>query len=558
MLWVLLAAAPLYGQNYGSPVDIPVILSGNVGEVRSNHFHSGIDIKTQGEIGKNILSVADGYVARIVVSPTGYGKALYVNHPDGTTSVYGHLDRFEGAIGDYVREEQYRRKSFAVDLAPPAGRFPVKRGERIAYSGNSGSSAGPHLHFEIRHQGSQDPYNVLSRGMMKVQDNIPPEIFRFWLIEVDTVKNTPVHRVVKEYVPIKTDGRYRLENHLPVYLNGPAYFAIEMIDRKNHADNILGTYAMTVEFDGETIFSYAIDRISFATTRYINAFVYYPLHRQSRYEVVRTYVAPNNKLPVYKRTVNRGVISLKDEEEHPVRITLTDDNRNESVLEFSVQRGLERKPDFRETDGIPVWWARGITHKHEDLMVNIPLDALYESILLDIRTLPKRKAYSSFYRIHDTDTPMQKAMTITIRPDSLPARLQSKACLASISARGNRVYEGGAYKNGVVTGTSRTFGDYYVDVDTLPPVITAGFVEGADFTQKNTMTLHLSDDFSGIASWNVFIDGQWALFDYDPKNNALVHEFRYARYDMGKNHSLVAEAVDNKGNKALFRTSFKR
>lgn len=547
--------------DYISPVEIPMLLAGNVGEVRANHFHSGIDIKTQGVVGKNVRAAADGYVSRIAVSPTGYGNALYINHPNGTTTVYAHLDSFSERIGGYVRAEQYRRKSFAVDLNLSAAQLPVKQGEIIALSGNSGSSGGPHLHYEIRDGASQDPLNLLGRGLLPgIKDDIAPQFFNLWVVHVDTVKGVPVHVVQENYPVVKTGESYGIEGDREVVFASPGYFAVEVIDTKNGAANTMGLYSLEQTVDGTRNFALSTDRFSFNTTRHINTMVHYALHKKARYEVYRTYVSPQNGLPVYRGVVDRGIVRLKDTDAHPVEMRLTDDNGNVSTLCFRMAEGAKKVASVAQAESLwPVLWDEKFEHRADGLSVTIPANVLYESTLFGFERQAVKPigAYSPVYRIAAQEgVPLQRAMTVSIRPDSLPGPLQSKACLASLGARGGKIYEGGRWERGYVTGTTRTFGDYFVTVDTTAPKLEPTFQKGADLTNQRAFSLTLRDDFSGIASWSVEIDGEWALFEYDAKTHTLRHWFRDARYAKGGKHTLKATAADNKGNSTTIETEF--
>jgi murein DD-endopeptidase MepM/ murein hydrolase activator NlpD len=554
------AAAQPKAEDFVPPVtETPILLAGNVGEIRPNHFHAGIDIKTGVEIGKSIVAAADGYVSRIAVSPTGYGKALYVNHANGTTTVYAHLDRFNVVIGEYVRNEQYRRRSFAVDLYPSAGKLPVKQGELIAWSGDSGSSGGPHLHYEIRDQATQDPLNMMALGLFPgVTDDVAPQFFNLWVIGVDTVRGAPVHRVRSKHPVVKSGDYYAPADGRPVPLTSPGYFAVEVIDTRNGSSNTMGLFTLSQTIDGNPNFGYRVDRFSFGTTRYINTLVHYPLHRQASYDVLRTYVSPNNPLPVYERVVGRGVVSLADNLPHEVVIRIEDDFHNPSELRFTAVRAENPAPE--EAEGIPVWWAREFSHRQGGVSIRIPARALYESILLDIKELPGvkpgRTAWSPVYRVHEAGTPLQSAVTVALSADSLPAELRGKACLASVGANGRSVYEGGNYHAGMVSVGTRTFGDFFITTDTAAPRIAARFGQGADLSAEKGLSLTLSDDFSGIRSWSVEIDGDWALFDYDAKSDTLSHRFVDARYAKGSTHTLRARVTDAKGNAALFETTF--
>ncbi|MDR0954190.1 MAG: M23 family metallopeptidase [Rikenellaceae bacterium] len=565
LIAAVLGCGALFGQpkaeDFRVPVDIPVILSGNVGEIRANHFHTGLDIKTGGETGKNILAAADGYVSRISVSPTGYGKALYINHPNGTTTVYAHLESFNEPIGQYVRAEQERRKSFAVELYPPSGRLMVTQGEVIALSGNSGSSGGPHLHYEIRDGASQDPFNLMGRGWFPgVADNVRPQLFTLWSIHVDTLQGVPVHRIAGEYKLVASGAEYAVEGGKPVAFVSPGYFAIEVIDRKNGASNTLGLYRLEQTVDSLPNFGLTTDRLSFDTTRDINAMVLYDLHKKASYEVYRTYITPNNGLKVYRNVVDRGIVRLPDSLPHAVTIRVEDDNQNASLLRFQA---VEQAVTFnREGDyTVPVRWDKPFEQTVGNLSVTIPAEVLYESTLFTFAPVENSSAavYSPVYRVDSQDhTPLRSALTLRITPDSLPERLREKACLASlaISGKGEKVYEGGRWRQGAVVGTTRTFGDYFIAVDTVAPRLSPAFERGADLSRNQSLTIAMRDDFSGIDRWSVTIDGEWALFDDDPKNHVLRHFFRDARYEKGRRHTLKATATDNKGNTTTLETEF--
>jgi hypothetical protein len=557
VLWCGAAMGQPKATDYVSPVEIPVVLAGNVGEIRANHFHAGIDIKTQGVVGKSVLAAADGYVARIAISPVGYGKALYINHPNGTTTVYGHLDSFSEAIDRYVREEQHRRKSFAVDLYPESGRLPVRQGETVALSGNSGSSGGPHLHYEIRDAASQDAFNFMALGWFSgVRDNVAPRFFKLWVIHVDTVRGVPVHRVVDSHAVERSGNEYTVAGGKPVKFVSPGYFALQTIDRKSDASNTMGLSRLEQWVDDRPHFALTTERFDFASTRDINAMVHYALHKTAGYEVYRTYVAPNNRLPVYRDVVDRGIVRLVDSLIHPVSIRIEDDSQNSAMLRFSIQKA--RPGSYDDPDAIPVRWNEGFEYRIPNLEIDIPAGVLYEDDGLQVEVIGRKSGgYSSLYHLRFVSgIPLRQAMQVSIRPDSLPPRLQLRACLASLGPNGRRIYEGGRWERGSVTGTTRTFGEYFVTVDTIPPRIEPFFNRGADLTGQRAFSLWMRDDFSGIASWSAEIDNEWALFDYDAKGSVIRHGFRDARYEKGRRHTLRVSATDHKGNTASFETEF--
>lgn len=541
-----------------SPVAFPVLLSANYGELRGNHFHSGIDIKTQGVINKPILAIADGTVVRIAVSPSGFGKALYLRHDNGTTSVYGHLERFSDSIERYIHEIQYARKSFAVDVTPPAGKFVFKQGEQIALSGNRGSSGGPHLHLEVRETDSQRPLNLLARGMLQVRDTIPPKPVTLYYIGIDTVQGIPVH-TMRWKLSVRRDarGNYALLDTAALRVARNGYFALEAEEKKNGTDNPMGVYAFDVEYDGEPAFSMVVDRIGFDVGRYSYAAALYPQSRATRNGVYRLYKLPNNRLPVYRKAVRGGLLTLDDDSRRRVEIVLTDDCGNRSVLAFAAVRGLSSPQTVPE--GIPVDWTKSFSHRQDGLSLSIPQGTLYESILLNLSVKPKQKyAYSPLYAIHTPDVPMHGAMTVSLDAAELPAGLRSKALLGTVGRDGGRSAAGGVWKDGRVATETRSFGTYYIAVDTVAPRITPQFKGGEDFGSRRTLSFKISDDFSGIGSYSATIDGKWALFEYDPKTATLTHYFDDGRWSRGATHALVLTVSDGKGNKTVYKGNFKR
>ena len=548
---------------YASPLNIPLRLSANYGELRGGHFHAGIDIKTQGVIGKPVFAMDDGYVSRINVSPSGFGKALYITHPDGRMTVYGHLERFTEPIEAYVHELQYARKTFALDFAPPETRFPVKRGERIGLSGNRGSSGGPHLHLEVREGAAQRPLNVLARGFLKVPDTIPPVVKKLYYVSVDTVQGIPLH-TVRLSLPVgrTASGGYALPDTVPLPVTANGYFAVEAEEKKNGTSNPMGIYEAEVSKDGEPCFSMTVDRIGFELGRYSYAVALYPESRGTRNGVYRLCALPNNPLPIYGKDARRGMLSFEEGRTHRMEITLGDDCKNRSTLAFDVRLASAADGTDEEQDrpsGIPVRWNSDYRYGGEGLWFAIPRGALYESILLRMQTKPRPAyGYSPLYTVHTPDVPLHKSIRVSIDASELPEHLQSKALIGSIGADGRRSSAGGSWKEGKVSTDTRSFGTFYIAVDTVPPRIAPAFKADADFGSRETIAVKISDDFSGIGSYSATIDGQWALFELDAKTGTLTHYFDDKRWEKGKTHELVLTVTDTKGNRAVYKKSYRR
>ncbi|MFA7301975.1 MAG: M23 family metallopeptidase, partial [Candidatus Shapirobacteria bacterium] len=268
-------AQQTYSEPFAPPLDIPLYLSGTFGELRPNHFHAGIDIKTQGREGQNVRAIEDGWVSRIKISPGGYGKALYITHPNGFVSVYGHLQRYGDSIQRYVKEIQYSRESFEVEIFPNEHELPVKKGDLVAYSGNTGGSMGPHLHFEIRDEATQYSLNPLLFTSIKVKDFYRPQILNMAVYPVDT--NSFVNGK-QETAFLEVTGwgdQHKLKSQRPVKVSGRVSFGIVAHDLMNEIPNKNGVFEVKLLDDTTQIFGLMLDKLSFATARYINSLIDY-------------------------------------------------------------------------------------------------------------------------------------------------------------------------------------------------------------------------------------------------------------------------------------------
>ena len=555
---------------YRPPMDIRLLPSANFAETRPGHLHAGVDIRTGGVEGQKLYSAADGYISRIGVSPWGYGRVLYIAHPNGTTTVYGHMQRFTPEIERYVESERYRLRIHSGNLFPDASKFPVKRGQLIGYSGNSGSSGGPHLHFEVRETASQRPVNVLARGYLDIKDDIPPRIVNLYYIESDTVGIVPVYAKPRLLGVTNTaPGKYVLNGTETVDVGPRGYFVIEVTDRKNDSHNTMGIYSIDLSLGGESIFSYKLDGFLFDQQRYVNSLMQYDMQVGQRNQFLRLARQGNNKLPVFGKVVRSGLIMPADTGRYPVVITVADDAGNVSKLSFNVRRRSADRQFYTANDveGTPVDCRRDFVLKRPDVEVTIPAGALYESIFYrqsctdsihagqgNMRTIPR---FSPVYNLHDQNVPIHTSITLSIAPDrDIPASIVPRLCLASVSDNGERCTSaGGKYAGGRVTGTLRAFGRYCVVADTIPPVVKPSFAKGADLRGSKSIYFVCTDDFSGVASYTATIDGQWIAFEAG--KTRITHTFDPARIEYtGGRHELVLTVTDVVGNVKTLKTEF--
>ena len=553
---------------YAVPIDGRILLAGNFAEARPNHFHSGIDIKTGGVEGKPLYAVADGYISRVNIAPFGFGRAIYIAHPNGTTSVYAHMQKFSAPVEKVVAERQYSTQRHSGDMYVEANssspRFPVKQGQQIGLSGNSGSSAGPHLHFELRESGSQRPLNVAALRIYDIEDDMAPTLVRLHYVELDTVKGVPVQAPPRAIDLVSTSpGNYRLADTAALALGRCGYFVLEATDRKNDTQNTMGIYSVRMKMDGQPHFSFHLNSFLFGETRYVNSLTHYGMQKGQRNEFLRLAVQAGNLLPVYSSVKERGAVMPRSGEEHEMELEVEDDNWNVSKLAFRVKlRGDGRvfSPDA-PAGAMPAAIRKVFSHSADGLSISIPADALYEPVFYSqaVDSLAKtgRKLYSPVYTVHDETIPLHTAATISINAPEAPASLRGKLCFVYISADGKCSHASAQWAGGKVTGKVRAFGRYAVTADNVAPTITPSFEEGADLAARQSITFTLRDDFSGVESFTATIDGKWIAFDR--KGAVITHEFDGSRFTYdGRQHNLVISVSDAKGNSATLKRSFVR
>ncbi len=541
---------------YRWPIDGEVSLSANYGELRTNHFHGGLDFRVGGVPGKPIYAAADGYVARIVVRPDGYGKAVYINHPNGTTSVYGHLHNFAPAIQAYVENIQYSRQRFRVDNTLDTATIPIKKGELIGNAGNTGTSFGAHLHFEIRDTKTDVPVNVFSHGYYKVPADTQLPVIRsvafFAFREPDSLP------CITKFNEQELPGK---QTKQPVNVPDTFFVAIDAIDKQNGTAAKLAFNRLTVALDNDTIFACHIEAVPFDLSRYINSTLAYEELQRNKKTYLKTYIEPGNQLDIYDTVKNNGLIVLPDTLPHKLSIHVTDDAGNTAFSSFTVRKrtAANKKIIQNSCDSIPwlpAYWDTETVVNRPGLNVVIPKGALYRNIRLALDTLPERykNAYSPTWRIHSVETPLHYAIRLSIAAE-IPDSLKAKALIAGLTAKG--VYSAdGKWYNGTVETNIRSFGDFFVTVDTVPPSIKPLFNKGANVSKQSQLKIRITDNLSGIAGYNAYIDGTWALFEYDAKNNMLICNPDPKRIKRNKKHELLLVISDNKQNTATLQTTF--
>lgn len=584
----------------------PNLLAGTMGELRSNHFHSGIDVRTNGRIGVPVLSAQQGYVSRVSIGTGGYGNALYITHPNGQTTVYGHLDRFEKRIADYVRNEQYRKKSFDINLFFGPETFKVQKGDTVAFSGNSGGSSGPHLHFDIRDK-NNEALNPLLFNFGEVVDNLPPTVRKvaFKTMDIGSRINGQFGRF--EFYVSREGNDYKLP--FPILASGTIGIEVLGYDKLDNSSAKCGINYIEMFEGGQKIFNQEIDKVNFGETRNILALMDYATLKNSGDRFNKLYIDDGNGLNYYSGTLGKGLVRVKAGEV-PIKIVLKDSYGNQSQLGFSFQYSspsatasslsapqksltyqyLENILQVSSSTGLgdsavvyvgssvesvpPAYSGNNRQVFLFDLRKKLP-DSIkvgsqvlrtgfkdmvpagvpykYYSDLVDIGFSRNSLYDTVFLKVAHTN---QDREVFSIGDSIYPI---NKSISITLKPRGAYTekfsvyrisgryfqYMGGSWANGKVTFTSREFGDFVLLEDTNAPSIRKMAVNGAAARFK------IRDDLSGIAYYEASINGEWLLMNYDYKTNMVWAERKDDKVPL--RGDLLLKVVDNAGNENIYQ-----
>ncbi|WP_374164864.1 peptidoglycan DD-metalloendopeptidase family protein [Arcticibacter sp. MXS-1] len=533
------------------PLDIRPSLSGSFGEIRAGHFHSGLDYRTNQREGYPVYAVADGFVSRLRVQIGGFGNALYIGHPNGYTTVYAHLQRFSPRIERIIKDYQYRKRSFDVDFPLMPIEIPVKKGEIVAWSGNTGGSGGPHLHFEIRDSKTEETVNPQLFGI-DIPDNIKPAITALYMYRTNGLpfsENTP-----RQYFDLSgSNGKYYLTKSPVINIGSEVGFGIITYDPQP-AGNQNGVYSIELKLDTTTIYLSMLERFAFANSRAVNSHIDYPYLRLYGRTIQKSFVEPGNPLKIYKTAINRGLISLKDQEVHTLTYRVSDVKGNTSTLSFKIRYNPASVIEGKPEPGVKKFvYNQPNEYTTTDMKVNMPRGVLYSDIDFRYEREAKRKgAFSATHKLHTPLIPLHSNYDLWIKADSsLPPHLYSKALI--VDSRG--VSQGGTYDKGFIKGSPRVFGEFYVKLDTIPPTIRPlNIADGKQMAGISKVSFKISDNLSGIRSFEGTIDGQWVLMEYDPKTATLWHIFD-SSLAPGKHH-LQLLVTDMMMNSRTFNATF--
>ena len=527
---------------FRSPVGIPISLSGNFGELRSNHFHTGLDIKTNGSINYRFYAIDTGYVSRINISHWGYGKAIYIDHPNGFTSVYAHLNHFPEKIEKIIRQKQYELHQESITYYLDSSQILVSKGEIIAFSGNSGSSSGPHLHFEIRETQSEHPVNP-QQFNFEILDNRPPVISQ---LKVYNFPNKSINLLCSEKVFTlkKFKNSYRINNDSIISLSGPFGIGVAAADYYTNSSNLCGIYSIKMYVDEVLKYDLKFDELDFDNNHQINIHKDYNAYQEHRHKIHQLFIHPNNELKIYNRSLGNGLIDFKDSSIHKVKIRVADFNNNYSELNFyflhkDSSSCLDNKNDFNKY----------IFSQDSNWRISLDSNSFYN--------FPKIKMKSQINNVEITNNLPAKnqfILSMKITPEYSP--YIEKTFMANITKKGNILNKNGKIDEKWISAEVKKMGTYQLIIDTVAPKI---IHLGNNRLKKINQSLNfkIADDLSGVENYDVYIDEQWVLSNYSYKTSKLhVPLDKYARITKGE-HNCRLLISDERNNKSSLDFKFK-
>ena len=536
---------------FGAPFDFPLYLSGNFGELRSNHFHGGLDFKTQGVVGKPLLAIADGYISKVTVTPGGYGNALYLTHDNGYTSVHGHLDRFLPEIAALVHKKQYEEQTFAVTLEFGPDEFRFRQGEVVAYAGNTGYSFGPHLHMEIRKTATNEPIDPLPFYKDKITDNIAPRATRIMVYGDEyrgkVALNKPIKGATEINGKIIVNCQLSIVNCMEAW--GRISAAISANDYMNGTHNNYGVRYVRLYVDDRLVSSSDVDRFSFDENRLINSWTDYAEQRTTGRWYMRASIAENNELRMLRADEQRGWVTIDEERDYHFRYELEDLYGNRSVYRFVV-RGKRMEIPSR----LPNYYylmdaSRDSRFYAQGFELWMPQGRLFDDVELDYDVMPSESDQAPIYQLTTTRIPLRRAAEITLPTHKSESVDGSKLYVARVDGK-RRTYCGGTYQYGRITANITELGSYTVCADTIAPKITP--IGSTSWRKQGRIVLRIADGETGIRDYRGTIDGRWVLFKYSSKNARLTCDLRAEGIGPGR-HQVEIKVTDMRGNVRVVR-----
>ena len=526
--------------DFHTPIDAPFDLSGTFGEFRSR-FHTGIDFKSRGVQGQKIFSIEDGYVSRIEVNNYGYGKVIYIDHLNGFTSVYAHLKNFSPELDEYIKSELYKAKKNSIKKFPKKNQLRISKGEVIGYSGNTGRSFGPHLHFEIRDTKSQDAINPLMFNYT-YKDDERPIIRGLYLINEDNslIRSLPIRKKVRKV----NDSTYTVDDF---EYNGKVGIGLDIYDiQYKNLYNQNGVYKVELFIDSILKYSYKMDKIKFSENHYKKIMYDYISLVESNKKVLKIYSPRNSNLSFLKNNKFNGIINSDSFKNNSLHVRVSDWNGNSSSIKFKIKANdsISKKPSY---NGIEILTNQKYTLNKNSSIIEIDKNTFYDDLLMNV------SYQSGILNLGKEKDPFRSSIKIKL-PHKISDTLQLRQSFVGKIINGKTSYISSKKSNSYIYASISSLGEYVISKDSLKPEIKPiNFKSNSNIKLKNTLRLRLKDDLSGIKKFSSYFNGNWALFEYEPKSNMIFHNLSDGIIKNGENE-LIIKYEDGVGNKGVYQT----
>ena len=545
-------AQQTYPQHYfRDPLNIPIQLAANFGELRDDHFHMGLDIRTQSRENLPVFASADGYISRIKIEKLGYGKAIYIKHPNGYTTVYGHLNSFYDALQKYLENKQYKEQSWEQDFDLPANMFPVTKGQFIANSGNTGGSAGPHLHFEIRDSKTGNNLNPLLFGL-DVPDAIPPVVYSLFWYD----RRYSIYNVQPQQIPItRKNNAYITKNAVVQIGSSIITLGLRMEDLNNNSPFRYGVYNAALYMDDSLLFEYKLNNFSYDDSRYVNACMDYKRWMENKQGVQYLSILPGNKLNIFTSLKSDGKIILNNTSTHKIKIEISDERQNTSTINFSIQYNASIQKNYMLPDDATVCEANEINNiQTANSKSNFDKNAFYDALPLIVNETPSTnlKQISSIVHIGNYTIPVNDSFDVSIKSNNINNAVKDKVVMQMQSGKSSTIIKG-IWNGNEMQGKFDELGDVHLIVDSIAPVIIpVAWKNNSTFTSQKTLTMQCKDDVSKIKNFRATLDGNWLMFAR--KNDYFIYTFD--EHCTKGSHTLIITAADIAGNVATKQFNF--
>ena len=549
ILFFFISITSLLAQNnQRNPLDYESILSGTFGELRTNHFHSGVDIKTKGKEGSKIYAFSEGYVSRIKISKGGYGKAIYIKHSDGKTTVYAHLKSFSKKIEKIVKTKQYLKESYEIEIFPGFNEIKISNNELIAFSGNTGGSSGPHLHFEIRDI-NQKPLNPLNYGI-DVQDNRSPSILGLKIyslyknMEIKNSKNLTFYK--------KDKNSYITDTIQSI---GALGFGVQTIDRQDLASNKNGVYKINTYIDNDTLISIDFNKFSFEETKHINRYIDYLEFKRNKKRFQKLFIQKNNPLSIYKKERNQGAVSLIENSRHLITIEVIDFNQNITKLFIPIKGTLDtdilnndNKIKIGDSNKLFINRNKKYILNQHNSSLHIEKETFYRNLFI------KKNSTKDTLNLGSDTVPLLKSFKIKFKKPNY-----KNSYIGIQNDKSNKLsFVSSTIKEDSIIAFSKRLGKYIVSRDTINPTITPlGFSKNDWISNLDYLKFQVRDTQTGIKNYRATINNKWVLMEPFNKNGVIRYDFKDNIINKSKNVFKI-EVSDNVGNTSVFETIFYR